>query len=54
MMPKKEWTLEMREALKDDLLDLAYDLICEGNDYGEVVVRAIRYIRDLEKKEAKS
>jgi hypothetical protein len=54
MMPETKFTSEMRQALKDDLLDLAEDLICEGNDYGEVVIRAIRYIRHLEKKEAKS
>jgi len=49
-MPENEWKVEMRQALKDDLLDLAEDLICDGSDFGEAVLRTIRYIRYLEKK----
>jgi hypothetical protein len=38
-MPEQKFSREMRQAIKDDLLDLAEDLICDGSDYGEVVVR---------------
>jgi len=45
-----EFDLMMVDAIKDDLLDFAQEL--KGKDR-DLVIRAIRYIRHLEKLEAK-